>query len=85
MKWTLARDETSKKAPPDIRRGFFGNEIGYLVTNLNGLGQLDVDTAAVLIEVDVAINTCVDGVIFTHVDIVAWVPFGAALTDDDVA
>ena len=47
--------------------------------------KLHVDATAILIEVDVAINTCMDGVVLAHVNIVAWVPLGATLADDDVA
>ena len=46
--------------------------------------ELYVNTTTILVEVDVAVNTCVDGVILAHVYIVTRVPLGATLTDDDV-
>ena len=51
----------------------------------NSFGQLDVDATTVFVEVDVAIDAGVDGVVFTHVDVNAWVPFCSALADDDVS
>lgn len=44
-----------------------------------------VDAAAVPIEVDVAVDEGEEGVVFAHTDILAGVPLGAALTNDDVA
>lgn len=52
---------------------------------LDSFGQLDVDAASVLVEVDAAVDFGVDGVILTHVDVCAWVPLSSALADDDVA
>lgn len=54
-------------------------------SDLASFCELYVDAAAVLIEVDVAFNLGVDGVISTHVDVYTWVPLGATLADDDVA
>ena len=52
---------------------------------LAGLSQLDVDAAATLVEVDIALCTCMDGVILAHEHVVTRVPLGAALADDDIA
>ncbi len=52
---------------------------------LAGFRKGDVNTAASLVEVDVAVRLGVDGVILAHVNVVTGVPLGAALADDDVS
>jgi hypothetical protein len=47
--------------------------------------RLDVDPTAFSIEVHVAIDQSEDGVIGSHANIAAWMPFGPALADQDVA
>lgn len=56
-----------------------------------GAAEDDTNVAAFGVELGVAIVFYeaglggVDGVVTTHADVFAWVPLGAALTEDDVA
>ena len=60
-------------------RGFLRNSI-----NVSLASYCYVDATATFIEINVTFYVSVDGVIFTHVNIVTWLPLRAALTDDDV-
>lgn len=71
-----------KKAPPGGPAGLFEN--GKLISVLASFCKLHVDAATVLIEVNVAFNSGMDGVVLADVNVVAGVPLGATLADDDV-
>lgn len=47
--------------------------------------KCDVDPAAFLIEENVAGSKSEEGMIFAHADISTWMPFSAALADEDVS
>ena len=47
--------------------------------------RCDVHATAVAVEVDVAINECKKGVVLAHANVLAGMPLGATLTNDDVS
>ena len=64
---------------PSSRGCFRG---GYLGAHLDGI---DIDAATVLVETHFAFDEGVNRVITTNTDVLAGVPLGAALAEDDVA
>ena len=50
-----------------------------------GLDGVDIDAATVAIEAHLAVDEGEDGVIAAEADTLAWVPLGAALTDEDIS
>ena len=78
------------KKPPALAGGGFGKLMGdeispFLDLVRSDFGWLDVHTTTVAVEVDVAGDAGVDGVVLAEVNIQAGVPLGATLTNDDVA
>lgn len=47
--------------------------------------RLNVDASAFLIEINVALNESKNRVVVAHANIAAWMPFGADLSDENVA
>ena len=72
-------NQAHKKGGPFRIRLFENRSAASLVC------KCDVDPAAFLIEEDVAGSKSEEGMILAHADISTWMPFGAALADEDVS